>query len=311
MKTLRVVFFSLFKIIIVILMTSCSMSENKTFVQLTNTPLSDKSVSVGSLEEEPIRFGVVSIMSIRETHRLYYNFKKYLEEQLGRPIEIIQTQTYSEMKELFERNEIDAGIVCSYLAVIGSRDEILKKIAMPVINGEKKFTSYIITQKNSEINSLEDLYNKSFAFSDPLSYSGYLVTKYDIMKGKNDFNKYFSNTYFTYSHDNTIIAVSNGLVDAGATHSSIFEKLKSGNNPIVDNIIIIGEGEYVGQSPIVVNPNIDDEFIKQLTDVVLNMHLNEKGKVALNKLSFDYFDLPEKELYEPITQILEEIENLK
>jgi phosphonate transport system substrate-binding protein len=294
-----------------LIISACSFKNSDTFIALTELASSQTSVEASSDDQEPLKFAIVSILSISETHRTYDKFSKYLEEQLGRPVEIIQKQTYSEVKELFEQNKIDAGIVCAYLAVVGRQDGFLKKIAMPVINGEKQFTSYIITQKDSDISSIKDLHRKKFAYSDPLSYSGYLVTKYNIFKDGFDFDGYFSHAYFTYSHDNTILAVANGLVDGGATHSVVYDQLSKEKNPLIENLKIIGEGEFVGHSPVVINPTIDPELEKKLTDIFLTMHLNDKGKLALLNLNFDYFDMPQRELFEPIIKMLDELGELQ
>ncbi|MCT8137418.1 phosphate/phosphite/phosphonate ABC transporter substrate-binding protein [Anaerobacillus sp. CMMVII] len=289
---------------------ACSVKAPETVIALTEASLVDSEDESLNHDEETLKFAIVSILSIRETHRTFHKFAQYLEEELGRPVEIIQKQTYTEVKELFERDEIDAGIVCAYLSVVGRREGIIKKIAMPVIDGEKQFTSYIITKNNSSINSMEDLYGKNFAYSDSLSYSGYLVAKYNIVQGGFDFNSYFSNAYYTYSHDNTILAVANGLVDAGATHSVVFDKLKKENNPIIAEIKIIAEGELVGHSPVVINPNIDPDLEIKLREVILSMHKDEKGRKALEKLGYDYFDVPDKDLFKPIIKMLKDLGDL-
>ncbi len=291
--------------------SACSHTEKKAVPLTSELSANNKFSSVVLEEQEPFKFAIASILSIRETHRIYHKFINYLEEELDRPVEIIQKQTYAEIKELFEQGEIDAGIVCSYLAVIGNQSGIFESIAMPVKNQEKVFTSYIIVRKDSEFETFVDLKSHSFAFSDPLSYSGFIVPNYELKKAGYELNGYFSNSYYTYSHDNTIIAVANGLVDGGATHSDIYQQLEAENNPLIQQIKIIGEGPYVGNSPIVVSSNIDKSVKGKLTNVVLAMHLNNKGQKALEKLNINYFIKPENKLYEPINQMLAELGDSK
>lgn len=305
-KPLNIILVAIF---IIIFTTSCSNQDIESAISLKVAAEAETEVEV--VENETFKFAIVSIHSIRETHRMYDEFINYLESELGRSVEIIQKQTYSEVKEMFEKGEIDAGIVCAYLAVVGTEEGILNKLSMPIVSQEKTFTSYIITQKNSDIEQFNDLNGRSFAFSDPLSYSGYFYTKYDLQKASHSINTFFSETYFTYSHDNTILAVANGLVDAGATHSSVYELLKKNNDPILNNIKVIAEGPYVGNSPIVVNPNIDGALKEKLKDVIQGMHLNDRGQKALKKLDFDRFAEPEAELFQPIIEMMVELGELQ
>ena len=49
-------------------------------------------------------------------------------------------------------------------------------------NGVPYYHGYIIVSKTSSAESLADLRGKTFAFSDPLSYSGYIALAYILEK---------------------------------------------------------------------------------------------------------------------------------
>ncbi|OIJ10976.1 hypothetical protein BKP35_12895 [Anaerobacillus arseniciselenatis] len=262
-------------------------------------------------DEETFKIAIASILSIRETHRTYNKFLNYIERELGMPVEIVQKQTYSEIKRAFERGEVDAGIVCAYLAVLGNDAGIFESVAKPIRNDDEVFKSYIIVKKDADYQSLLDLKDKSFAFSDPLSYSGFLFPNYELRKSGYDVGNFFEKTYFTYSHDNTIVAVANGLVDGGSTHSDVYKQLKQENDPIIDEIKIIGKGPDVGNSPLVVRPDMDEEIKERLVDVVLSMHESNYGNRALKKLNVDHFIKPAPNLYEPINEMLVELGETK
>lgn len=296
-------------IFMIIFTTACSKQDIESGISLKVAAEAETEADL--VEDNTFKFAIVSIHSIRKTHQIYNKFIKYLEIELGRPVEIIQKQTYSEVKDMFENGELDAGIVCAYLAVIGTEEGIIENISMPIVDGKETFTSYIITQKDSDIVEFDDLQGRSFAFSDPLSHSGYFYTKYDLEKRNHNIDDFFSKTYFTYSHDNTILAVANGLVDGGATHSSVYQQLKDNNDPVLENIKVIAEGTYVGNSPIVVNPKIDGDLKKELKEVIQGMHLNERGQKALKQLNFDRFVDPDAQLFQPIVDMMTELGELQ
>ncbi|WP_280769868.1 phosphate/phosphite/phosphonate ABC transporter substrate-binding protein [Salipaludibacillus daqingensis] len=307
----KVTYFIIGMLTISIVISGCSLSE-KSFAELKiSNDVQQKEVFIDGYSdsnEEALKFAVVSILSLSETQRTYQPFIEYLEHELDRPVKIIQKQTYGEVRALFEEGKVDAGIVCAYLAVIGENKEIMKGITTPIKEDSSTFTSYIIVNESSEAESLSDLQGKSMAFSDPLSYSGYLYAEYETFSAGYELDEFFGSTHFTYSHDNTIKSVSKGLVEAGATHSGVFDELKNQNNPIVDNIKIIEKGPYVGNSPVIINPDIDETLKKDLEKTILTMHEDPSGEEALKLLGIMGFEPFNRDLFNPIQEMKDDLE---
>ena len=79
------------------------------------------------------------------------------------------------------------------------------------------YYSVMVTLQNSGIKDLEDMKGKSLGFADPNSTSGYLIPSIELVDEVGDIDKFFSKTGFQGGHENGVLAVLNGDVDAAVT----------------------------------------------------------------------------------------------
>jgi phosphonate transport system substrate-binding protein len=87
-------------------------------------------------------------------------------------------------------------------------------------DGSYGYFSIGFARTDSGITSLEDMKGRTFGFGDPNSTSGYLIPAIEIpaQTGTSmESGDYFGEVRFTGGHEQTIVAVANGDVDAGVT----------------------------------------------------------------------------------------------
>lgn len=84
-------------------------------------------------------------------------------------------------------------------------------------SGDTGYYSVMVTMKNSGINSLDDMKGKSLGFADPNSTSGYLIPSIELVDEVGELDKFFAKTGFMGGHENGVLAVLNGDVDASVT----------------------------------------------------------------------------------------------
>ncbi|MEK7204519.1 MAG: phosphate/phosphite/phosphonate ABC transporter substrate-binding protein, partial [candidate division NC10 bacterium] len=164
----------------------------------------------------PLRIAVAAMISPEETLSVYQELMDYIAAKLGRPVEIKQRRTYQEVNDMLGAGKLDAAILCSGTYVHAKRQYGVELLAVPVINGSPTYRSYIIVPQSSTAASLEELHRKRFAFTDPLSTSGYLYPVYALVSKGRQPATFFTKTLFTYSHDNSIEAGAEGVVDGAA-----------------------------------------------------------------------------------------------
>jgi len=268
----------------------CSSQPQKVVsLQKTDPNIGAKDKTSG---QPPLRVGVSSILSPKETLTVYQPAVDYLEDKLGYPVVLLQRKTYKEVNDLLQSGGADVAFVCSGGYVAGNESFGMELLALPVVRGETRYQSYIIT-RNREAKSIMDLRGRSFAFTDPMSFSGRIAPVYMLTSHGVDSDRFFSRTFYTYSHDNAIRAVADGIADAAAVDSMIFDRAVEKEPELGKRVFIIDKSLQVGNPPVVVNPSIDAGLKQRIRDVLLKMHGDENGRKALKALSYDKFVMAE------------------
>jgi phosphonate transport system substrate-binding protein len=246
----------------------------------------------------PVIYVAVSTMiSPLETFNLYKDVMDYISKKLNVRIEFKQRKTYREVNELLAENKLDFAFICTgaYLEAINKIP--IELLVVPVVEGKPYYQAYIIVNKETNINSFDELKNKSFAFTDPLSNTGYLYVLNLLREKGTTPEKYFSKTIFTYAHDYSIQAVKRKLVDGATVDGLVFEYLKHFQPEKIEGINVIHKSKYFGIPPFVVQKNLDPVLKENLRKVMLQMHLDEEGRKLLNKIMIDKFILADNSLY--------------
>jgi phosphonate transport system substrate-binding protein len=81
-------------------------------------------------------------------------------------------------------------------------------------DGTKGYYSVLYVKKDSPYQKIEDLKGKNLGLVDANSTSGNNVPRFELDKMGIDPDKYFSNVVYTGSHENAVIALQQGQVDA-------------------------------------------------------------------------------------------------
>ncbi len=150
-------------------------------------------------------------------------FRAKAEELLGVPVKLFTPADYDGVIQGLLGGSIDmAWLGASAYAKTFLTDPDAVEPIMVKTNVDKSFGYHSIgfARKDSGITSLDDLEGKVFAFGDPNSTSGYLIPSIEIPQDTGatmDSGDYFGEVKFVGGHEQTIVAVANGDVDAGVT----------------------------------------------------------------------------------------------
>lgn len=270
-------------------------------------------VSAGTLpsSQPPLRIAVAAMISPEETLGAYQALMDHLSTKLRRPVEIKQRRTYQEVNDMLGAGKLDAAILCSGPYVHARRQYGVELIAVPVINGSPTYHSYIIVPVGSPSAALGDLAGKRFAYTDPLSTSGRLYPVYALLKRGHDPATFFARTFFTYSHDNSIEAVAEGVADGAAVDSLIYDYLKRINPGLVSRTRVIQQSPPLGAQPVSV-PRRSDSALKQaLQAAFLGLDADPAARPILQKLGVERFIAGDDRLYDGIRQMLALVEDTR
>lgn len=287
---MRYIYFVVF-ILIIIASISPGCIEKQAKVNLSIVQEPD-----ATADESAVNVAIASVVSPKESYAYYEELIQYISRKLGGPVKIVQRRGYREVNDLIKNKEIDFAFVCSGAYIDGNSEFGMKLLVAPKMYGRTTYHSYIIVPKDSNYTNLLDLRGKRFAFSDPLSNSGKLYPTYRLALINETPESFFgtdekggNNSFFTYSHDNSIIAVAEQLADGAAVDSLIYEYMNETNPDVISKTKIIEVSPPFGIPPVVVSKDIDPFLEERLKDIFLKMDMDEEGKKILSKIMIDKF----------------------
>jgi phosphonate transport system substrate-binding protein len=254
-----------------------------------------------------LRVAVAAMISPKQTFSLYRDLLTYLGRRMGREVEFVQRKTYREVNELLMKGEIDLAFICSGPYATGKQKFGFVPLAVPQVHGSPTYRSYLIVNNDSPYQRLEDLKGRTFAFTDPDSNTGKLVPTFWLTEIQETPETFFGRIIYTYSHDNSILAVSRGLVDGAAVDGLIWEYFQAKASDFTSRTRVIKKSEPYGIPPMVASGNLPAEVREQLQEVLLTMHENPDGSRILASLMIDRFLPLKEEAYGPIRHMHQQL----
>jgi phosphonate transport system substrate-binding protein len=271
--------------------------------------LSSSFVAMGSLgfpgysaAASPFRFATTPVF-LNDQVSLLGRWQRYLEAQVNRPVRFIQRGSYREIVELLLSNEVDAAWLCGYPLVLNEKR--LSALAVPTYDGAPLYRSHLVVP-NADTNTrtVFDLKNKVFAYSDPLSNSGFLVPRSEIQMKGQDASTFFKRTFFTFSHRKVIEAVRAGLADAGAVDGYVWDTMSEQFPSSVAGLRVAWRSQPHGFPPIVTRKNLGSANEQVLLGAFLSMSSNDAGREILKQLNIDGFTEARADQFSSIRQML-------
>jgi phosphonate transport system substrate-binding protein len=276
-------------ILLIVLISGCVDQTEKINLSIIGDP-------VKVTDDPAVRVAIASVVSPKESYGYYEDMIQYISQKIGGSVKIVQRRSYKEINDLIKKNEIDFAFVCAGAYIDGKSEFGMNLLVVPVVNNNTTYNSYIIVPNESNYTELTDLRGKKFAFSDPLSNSGRLYPAYrlnlinetpDSFFGKDEQGK--DNWFYTYSHDNSIIAVAEKLAEGAAVDSLVYQYMKEIHPEIIAKTRIIDISPPFGIPPIVVSKDIDPFLEEKLRGIFLDMNNDKEGKKILENVKIDRF----------------------
>lgn len=161
--------------------------------------------------------------------------RKYAEETLGVPVKLFTPADYDGVIQGLLGGSLDAAILgaSGYAKAYLTDPEAVEPVLSNTnLSGAATYYSIAIARKDSGMTKIEDAKGKVLGFGDPNSTSGYLIPAVELPKAGMSVEPgvFFKDTKFTGGHEQTIVAVKNGDIDAGITFADGMGDWEDGYN---------------------------------------------------------------------------------
>jgi phosphonate transport system substrate-binding protein len=216
------------------------------------------------------------------TEKRFEAFVSYLSRQLGVPVKLRIANDYAAVIEGQIAGNIHIAQYgpASYARAVMNGAKV-EPFAMEVNkDGTKGYYSVLYVKKDSPIKSIEDLKGKNLGLVDPNSTSGNNVPRFAMDKMGIDPEKYFANVVYTGSHENAIIALEQGQVDAAFNwwndeNESMLMRMERKNMAKYADFKIIFKSDIIVNSPTAYLTTMPEELRAAIRQAYFGVEKND------------------------------------
>lgn len=231
-------------------------------------------------------------------------------EILGLTTELVVESDYENC-----RNDVnDVCFVCSLPYIHFEREGVAPAvpIAAPVLRGERYegrpiYFSDVIVTADSDLHTFADLRGRSWAYNEPLSQSGYGITRFHLVS-MGETNGYFGEVVEAGFHETAIRMVAAGQVDASAIDSQVLGVEMRDNPDLAGQLRVIDSLGPSTIQPVAVSKRFDQRFRDDVADIFLDLHRRAGFDRVLEHGMVERFVSVGPDSYDDIRMMLETCE---
>ena len=226
------------------------------------------------------------------------NLKNYLQEKLGRKVELVVTTDYSSMIEAMRHDRLDLAYFGPLSYVMAKSKCDIEPFAAMQKKGKATYRSVVIANAASGIEKMADIKGRDMAFGDVASTSSHLIPKSMLLneglKSGEDYKE-----HFVGSHDAVAMNVQNGNAQAGGMSEPIFQTMMEKGLLKADKVRIIATSQEFPEYPWTMRSGLNPELKKAVRQAFLDM----KDPAVLKPFKADGFTAIDDAAYNPVREL--------
>jgi phosphonate transport system substrate-binding protein len=241
----------------------------------------------------------------------YEFITRRLGEELGCPAKLIPAGPLEQLVT----GEVDFAFLCGlpYVRLRREQSSAVEAVAAPVVRGERYggrpiYFSDVVVSRASPADTFEDLRGCSWAYNEPDSHSGYLVTLFRLCQ-MGESTAFFGSWVMTGFHQESLRRVAYGQVDASAIDSQVLSVELRDHPELAERVRII---DALGPStiqPLVATRAVPDSLRREVADIVTRLALAEADRASLAQGLVERLVSVDDACYDDIRGMLEAVES--
>lgn len=221
--------------------------------------------------------------------------EQLLSDELGIPVTVSVSTDYNTIVEAMASKQVDVGFLPPNAYVLAHEQSNVKVLLQAQRYGIKQpggeatdelvdsYRSMIVVKSGSDIKDLEDLKGKTIATQDVTSSAGYVWPVAEMKKAGIDINTDVT-TVQVKGHDQAVLSVLNGDVDAAFVFEDARNTVKSDYPEIMDEVEPMYFTEPIPNDTISVRSDMSEEWDKKIQDAFIAIGKDEEGKQIISDI---------------------------
>lgn len=242
--------------------------------------------------KDSLVMGVHPFKPAIELHKMFKPIADHISQKVGKPVELQVGKSYEDTAEKVANGQFDFSYMGPNTYAKYSQRYHFKPLAQIINNGKPTFHGVLVVKRGSDIQSIKDIKEKTFAFGDRNSTLTHVVPLYMLMNEGlhlSNLKKYA----FLGSHDNIALNIISGSFDVAGLMPDIAEKYKD------RGLEIIATSPELPEHVFAATKTMDPEMFKTIQDALLSVDLTLlkgiKGSLTgMQKVNDKDFDILRK-----------------
>jgi phosphonate transport system substrate-binding protein len=241
--------------------------------------LSEVGQAAESTVSPPLKIGVVPYLSTRTLINSYQPLRHFLENSLGRPVEVYTATGFKAFFESTDEGAFDLVITAAHFARIAQIDNGF----VPLARYSSGARGLFVVPQNNRMKDIHDLRGQTIAVPDRLSLAAILCVEYLRQNGLS--NSADLRLLETASFNSAVLTVQKGEAVAAISAPAALAQLP---DDLRDRVRILADtGDYVNLV-FLANPHLGAADAARLKQLVLQFGADTiEGKVFLKRTGFD------------------------
>lgn len=229
-----------------------------------------------------IKIGILALRGAPKVMEEWTAMGEYLTDKMGEQVTIMPLE-FAAIEPMIKSGKIDFMLANSAFYVEMEKLYGAKAIAMQINSAGgkpvKEFGGVIFARKDSPINTLSDLKGKKFMVVKASSFGGGQMAMRLLLQNGIDYKKDFAEFKEGGKHDNVVLAVKNGAMDAGTVRSDVLEAMaKEGKismaefkiiNQVKDSFPFVHSTELYPEWPMAAAKHVEGGKVKKLAEALI------------------------------------------
>ncbi|MBL0226038.1 MAG: phosphate/phosphite/phosphonate ABC transporter substrate-binding protein [Geobacteraceae bacterium] len=255
--------------------------------------------------QQKILIGILPEMNVFKQKQRFKLLGEYLSKKTGVKVEFTILSRYGNIIDRFTSEKMDGAFFGSFTGALAIKKLGVVPLVRPVnLDGHSTYHGYLFTRKDSGITNVKQMRNRKMAFVDKATTAGYLFPlAYLRENGITDTDHFFSETFFTGSHDAAINAVLSRKADLGAAKHSVYDRERKHDPRVNNELTILAESPHVPSNGLCVRGGLHESIKNRLRSVLLDLHNDPDGKVVLQQFGALKFIETTARDYQPVFEM--------
>jgi phosphonate transport system substrate-binding protein len=229
-----------------------------------------------SKPKEPIRFGLLPILTKATLVRKFNPLFHYLEQTMKRPVEVRSAPNFRVFIERAINGEYDMFIAAPQISAYMEQEHQSQRIS----RFSRDLKGYFVVHKDAPYKTLADLRGKRFAYPDPLAIIT-LLGEQTLLEAGLDPDRDFTRHYTT--HNNAMRLVARGEQDIAVVGITIFDNMPE---VIKKDLRVLESTAVVPHLMFHARKDLAKEDVTKISAAMLAFTKDGAGKEFFNRVAF-------------------------